>query len=213
MASDVHGEGPDNMIVWNPSDDVTSRSRLLRFINEQGLADYDALLERAVREPSWYWDAVVKHLGIEWYEPYDQVLDLSGGLPWPKWFTGAKYNYVHDAVDKWASGPERERTAIIWEGDGGGQRQLTFGEVARETNRLAGALRALGVEKGDRVGIFLPMVPETAIATLACGKIGAIFVPIFSGYGGDAAATRLRDCETKLLITATVSPGAARSSR
>jgi acetyl-CoA synthetase len=202
MASDVHGDGSEDAIVWSPTDDVRSRSRLLRFIHDHGLADYDALLDRAVNDPNWYWDAVVKHLGIEWYEPYSNVLDLSGGLPWPKWFTGAKYNYVHDAVDKWADGPERERTAIIWEGDGGEQRRLTFGEVAGETNRLAGALRALGIERGDRVGIFLPMVPETAIATLACGKIGAIFVPIFSGYGGEAAATRLRDCETKLLVTA-----------
>jgi acetyl-CoA synthetase len=202
MANDVHGDGSEDAIVWFPSDDVTSRSRLLRFIHEQQLADYDALLAQAVSDPNWYWDAVVKHLGIEWYEPYSSVLDLSNGLPWPKWFTGAKYNYVHDAVDKWADAAERERTAIIWEGDGGEQRRLTFSDVARETNRLAGALQALGIEKGDRVGIFMPMVPETAIATLACGKIGAIFVPIFSGYGGEAAAARLHDCETKLLITA-----------
>ncbi|HVX29522.1 MAG TPA: acetyl-coenzyme A synthetase N-terminal domain-containing protein, partial [Nitrolancea sp.] len=125
MASDVQGDRTEDGIVWYPSQEVRSRSRLLRFINEQRLADYDTLQERAVSEPSWYWDAVVKHLGLEWYEPYREVLDLADGLPWPRWFTGAKYNYVHDAVDKWAEGSTRERTAIIWEGDGGEQRRLT----------------------------------------------------------------------------------------
>lgn len=189
-------------IVWTPGTRELERSRLLRFVREHGLPDYDALLTRAVADPSWYWDAVVKHLGLEWSQPYDQVLDLERGLAWPRWFVNGRYNYVHDALDKRATGPDQERTAIIWEGDGGDIRQLSYAELAAETNRLAAALRALGINKGDRVGIFLPMVPETAIATLACGKIGAIFIPIFSGYGADAAATRLRDCDARLLITA-----------
>ena len=202
MASEFPAGSIREAVVWNPTERNLQRSRLLRFIREQGLSGYDELMARSVSDPSWYWGEVVQHLGVEWYQPYDHVLDLSGGLPWAKWFTGAKYNYVHDAVDKWTEGPDLERVAIIWEGDGGEQRRLTFGELAAETNRLAGALRALGIEKGDRVGIFLPMVPETAIATLACGKLGAIFIPIFSGYGGEAAATRLRDCDARLLITA-----------
>ena len=202
MASDVHAGSSEDAIVWYPTEQGQLRSRLQRFIRANRLMNYDELLSKSISDPAWYWDAVVRHLGIEWYEPYDEVLDLSDGMPWAKWFTGGKYNYVHDAVDKWAAGTERERTAILWEGDGGDQRRLTFGELATETNRLAGALRTLGIERGDRVGIFLPMVPETAIATLACGKLGAIFIPIFSGYGGEAAATRLRDCDARLLITA-----------
>src|SRR6185437_11742784 len=122
--------------------------------------------------------------------------------PFAQWFVNAEYNYDHDAVDKRAAGPDRDRVAITWEGDGGDVRRLTFAELAAETNRLAGALRALGIGKGDRVGIYMPMLPETAIATLACGKIGAVFTPIFSGYGADAAARRLQDCEARLLITA-----------
>ncbi len=191
-----------NQIVWRPTDQHLQRSRLMRFIREHGIDDYEAFLASSVEDPNWYWDAVVKHLELEWFRPYDLVLDLSGGLAWPKWFTGGEYNYVHDAVDKHASGPERDRIAIVWEGDGGDIRRLTFAEVAAETNRLASALAACGVGKGDRVGIFMPMLPETAIATLACSKIGAIFIPIFSGYGGDAAATRLRDCDARVLITA-----------
>ena len=202
MEREIPNGGETDQIVWNPTEEQLSRSRLLSFIREHGIADYEAFLDRSMHDPNWYWDAVVKHLGIEWYEPYRQVLDVSQGLAWPRWFSGASYNYVHDAVDKHAIGPERDRVAIRWEGDGGEQRQLTFDEVAAETNRLAGALSSLGIEKGDRVGIFLPMLPETAIATLACAKIGAVFIPIFSGYGGDAAAVRLRDCDARLLITA-----------
>ena len=189
-------------IVWTPSPDYLARSRLLAFMREQGIDDYDALLARAVAEPEWYWGAVVAHLGVEWYRPYRQVLDLSRGLEWPAWFAGAEYNYVHDALDKRATGPERDHRAIAWEGDGGETRELSYGELAAMTNRLAGALSALGIGKGDRVGIFMPMLPETAAATLACGKLGAIFIPIFSGYGAEAAATRLRDCDARLLITA-----------
>ena len=196
------GAGLDQPIVWRPSTAELERSRLLRFMREHGIAGYDALLARAVDEPEWYWDAIVKHLGLEWYDPYERVLDLSGGPAWPRWFTGGRYNYVHDAVDRRADGPERERTAIVWEGDGGEVRRLSFGDLARETNRLAHALRALGIGKGDRVGIFMPMLPETAIATLACGKLGAIFIPIFSGYGAEAASSRLRDGDARLVITA-----------
>lgn len=202
MEREVLGRSEPNQIVWRPTEEHLRRSRLMRFIRDEDLADYDALLAKSVDDPNWYWDAVVKHLGIEWYRPYEQVLDVSRGLPWPNWFSGANYNYVHDAVDKHASGPDRDRIAVRWEGDGGETRELTFGDVASQTNRLAAVLIDMGVAKGDRVGIFLPMLPETAVATLACGKIGAIFIPIFSGYGGEAAAVRLRDCDAKVLITA-----------
>lgn len=189
-------------VVWEPSAADLERSRLLRFIRQHDIADYDALLARAAADPAWYWDAVVQHLDLTWYTPYEQVLDVSQGLPWPRWFVNGRYNYVHDALDKRAAGPDRDRLALTWEGDDGSVRQLTFGQLAAETNRLAHALRQLGIGKGDRVGIFLPMLPETAVATLACSKIGAVFIPIFSGYGAEAAATRLSDCDARLLITA-----------
>jgi acetyl-CoA synthetase len=192
----------DGGIVWRPSPHHLERSRVLRFMRQHGIDRYDDLLERAVDDPHWYWDAVVKELDLEWYEPYDDVFELTQGLPWPRWFVNGRYNYVHDAVDKRASGPEAQRTALIWEGDGGEIRRLSYAALAYETNRLAAGLRELGIEKGDCVAIYLPMLPETAIATLACSKLGAIFVPIFSGYGVEAVANRLRDCEAKLLITA-----------
>ena len=189
-------------IVWEPEPEHLERSRLRRFMAIQGIESLPALHARAVEDPEWYWAAMVDHLGVTWHRPYDAVLDLSDGIPWARWFVGAGYNYVHDAVSKRAIGPERDRPALVWEGDGGETRTLTYGELAAETNRFANALRLLGIGHGDRVGIFLPMLPETAIATLACSQIGAVFVPIFSGYGPEAVATRLRDCDARLLITA-----------
>jgi acetyl-CoA synthetase len=188
--------------VWEPSRETIDRSRIMAFMHRHEIPSYEDLLDRANDDPHWYWDAIVEHLGLEWFQQYDRVLDLSNGLPWPRWFVNGRYNYVHDALDKRATGPDAERTAIVWEGDGGDTRSLTYAELAAETNRVAAGLRELGIEKGDCVGIFMPMLPETAIATLACGKIGAIFVPIFSGYGAEAVANRLRDCDAKLLITA-----------
>jgi acetyl-CoA synthetase len=201
MSSNLYPQ-TDGGIVWRPSSHHLARSRALRFMREHGVERYDDLLERAVDDPHWYWDAVVQELGLEWFERYDDVYELTGGMAWPRWFVNGRYNYVHDAVDKRATGPDAQRTALVWEGDRGEVRRLSFASLAYETNRLAAGLRDLGVGKGDCVGIYLPMLPETAIATLACGKLGAIYVPIFSGYGVDAVANRLRDCNARVLITA-----------
>ncbi len=199
-----HGPASDDAVVWRPSPAHRERSRLLDFARREGLADDAALAAREVADPGWYWDAVVRDLALPWHRPYDpsRVLDLSGGVAWPEWFPGGGFNYVEGAVDRRAAGEDRERTAIVWEGDDGAVRRLTYGELGAAVNRAANALRAMGVAAGDRVGIFLPMLVETAVATLACGKLGAIYVPMFSGYGADAVAARLRDCGATTLITA-----------
>ncbi|HEU5329248.1 MAG TPA: AMP-binding protein, partial [Thermomicrobiales bacterium] len=189
-------------IVWRPNDDYVRRSRLRRFMNAQGVASFEALLERAATDPAWFWDATIKDLDLQFYTPYTSVLDQSRGLPWTTWFPGGEYNWVHNAVDKYAAGPQATKTALIWEGDDGAKRQLTYQELRAEADRLAGALAALGVAKGDRIGIFMPMLPETVVATIAAGKLGAIYIPIFSGYGAESVATRLRDAEAVCLITA-----------
>jgi acetyl-CoA synthetase len=168
---------------------------------QHGIKTFEELLGLSTTSPAWFWDAVVKDMGLEWYEPYRQVLDLSGGVEWPRWFVGGKYNYVHDAVDKQALLRPNAR-AIAWEGEDGEAHHFTFAQLLREVNKAANALIALGVVKGDRVGIFMPMLPETAIASFAVSKIGAIYIPIFSGFGASAVASRLTDCGAKLLITA-----------
>jgi acetyl-CoA synthetase len=189
-------------IAWRPTAEQAAASRLGRFMAAQEIADYDALVARSTADPEWFWQAVIDDLGLEWFTPYERVLDLSDGVPFAHWFPGGRYNYVHNAVDKWVTSERRDQPAFIWEGEDGATRTLTYAELNAAVCRLANGLRALGIGKGDRVGIFMPMTPETAIATLAVSKLGAIYTPIFSGYGAAAVATRLADCDARLLITA-----------
>jgi acetyl-CoA synthetase len=196
---------PQN-IAWQPTRAYIERSRLHAFMQRHSIANFANLLERSTHDIEWFWDAVVRDLDMQWYEPYTHVLDLSAGIEWPRWFIGGKYNYVHDAVDKWVATddgqPSFQQPAILWEGEDGEVRSLTYEQLHRDVNKAANALKSLGIGTGDRVGIFMPMIPETAVAILAVSKIGAIYTPIFSGYGGAAVAERLRDCDAKLLITA-----------
>jgi acetyl-CoA synthetase len=191
----------DQAVSWTPSEVQEKRSRLRRFMTTQGNATLQDHLEWASADIGRYWGAVTDDLGLTWRRPYEQVVDLTNGAPWAKWFPGGGYNYVVDALDRQANGPGRNKLAIVWEGDGGEIRKLSYWDLWVETNQIANALVELGIGRGDRVGIFMPMLPETVAATLACGKIGAIYTPMFSGYGEEAVGSRLRDCGAKLLIT------------
>jgi acetyl-CoA synthetase len=192
-------------IAWRPSEAYLQRSRLRRFMERHGVASYPDLLTRANSDPSWFWDAVSDDLGLVWQRPYTQVMDTSRGIPWTTWYSGGQFNYVATALDKRANGPRKRRgakVALVWEGEDGAVQRYTYDGLLALTNQTANALADLGVGKGDRVGIYLPMIPEVVAATLACGKLGAIFTPIFSGYGADAVASRLVDSGAKVLITA-----------
>lgn len=189
-------------IAWRPTPEAEARTRLRRFMDRHQIRDYQHLLLRSTEVIDWFWDAVVKDLELEFYEPYEKVVDLSRGDPWARWFVGGRFNYVHNALDKHVESPRRNKLAVVWEGEEGEVRKLTYRELWWEVNRLANALRELGIRKGDRVGIYMPMIPETVMASFACSKIGAIFIPIFSGFAAPAAASRLSDCDAKLLITA-----------
>jgi acetyl-CoA synthetase len=164
--------------------------------------DFGELLNRSARSPEWFWSEAVKDIGIEFYTPYSQVLDTSRGWEWATWFKGAQYNYVHDALDKHAVGDSRDRTALVYEGENGTVRSYTFAQLHAEVCRAANGLLSLGLREGDRVGLFMPFIPEVAIAMLALGKIGAVFTPIFSGYAAPSVAARLSDCQARMLITA-----------
>ena len=196
-------------IAWRPSPEYLQRSRLLRFMEQHGIAAYADLCARAASDPQWFWSAVDRDLDLRWHRPYTQVMDTSAGPEWTRWFIDGQFNYVANALDKhvglMGSGTmaaQPDHTAIIWEGEEGTVRRLTYAELANLTNQTANALQALGIGRGDRVGIYLPMIPETVAAVLACGKIGAIYLPIFSGYGAEAVANRLQDGGARLLITA-----------
>jgi acetyl-CoA synthetase len=189
-------------VAWRPTEEYLLRSRLKRFMDRHGVATYADLLQRADADPAWFWDAVSADLGLIWQRPYTQVMDTSRGVPWTRWYLDGQFNYTVTALDKHAAGAEADKTAVTWEGEDGAVAVYTYAELLDLTHRTANALRGLGVGKGDVVAIYLPMIPETIAATLACGKLGAIFVPVFSGYGVEAVAARLQDSGAKVLITA-----------
>jgi acetyl-CoA synthetase len=189
-------------IVWRPTREYAERTRIARFMRSLGVSSLEELQRRSIAEPDWYWDAVVRDLGLRFSHPYTRVRDVSRGVQWPRWFEGGLMNFADNCVDRHVDAGRGEQPALIWEGDDGRTRTLTYRELAAEVNQLANALKRLGVGEGDRVGVFLPMSPEAAIATLAIVRIGAIYTPCFSGYGAQAVASRLQDCEAKALVTA-----------
>ncbi len=192
---------PDMDIVWSPSDDYVERANVTRFMRAHGIGSYEELIERSTADVAWFWDAVVADLGIEFTEPYTQVVDTSRGIPWATWFGGGRVNLAHNCVDRWADRTPG-KVAVMWEGEDGATRAVTYAGLREMADRAAHGLRELGVGAGDTVGIFMPMAPETVAATLACAKVGAPYVPIFSGFGAEAVAKRLQDAGAKVVFTA-----------
>jgi acetyl-CoA synthetase len=188
-------------ILWRPTPELAAASRLGRFMARHGFDTLSAFHRRSIDDPEWYWRAVCEDLGIVWTRPFTRVLDTSRGIAWPRWFEGGEMNLAANCVDRHLS-TRRDRPAIVYESEDGSVRTLTYGQLAAEVSRLANALRALGIRAGDAVGIFLPMSPEAAVATLAVTRIGAIYTPCFSGYGAQAVASRLQDSAARVLITA-----------
>jgi len=189
-------------VLWEPTPEVVRHSRLRRFMDAHGIRDLAELQRRSTEDLEWFWSAVAGDIGLRFRRPYDRVVDLSDGIQWPKWWPGGRMNIVDSCLDRWLEGPAATRPAVIWEGEGGEVLRLTYRELASEVGRLAAALRRLGVGRGDRVAVYLPLVPEAAVALLACAKLGAIFLPLFSGYGGAAIAGRLNDGGAKVLLCA-----------
>ena len=189
-------------IVWKPTDEYVEKANITRFMKKHNIKDYDELIKKSTDDIAWFWDAALKDLNIEWYKPYEKVYDDSKGIQWTKWFTGGKLNIVHNCLDRYAKSDKKDNIAIIWENENGDVRKLTYEELYKEVNKFSNALKELGVKKGDRVGIYMPMVPEIVVAFLGTMKIGAISIPIFSGFGGYALAQRLDIAGAKVLITA-----------
>ncbi|WP_037355848.1 AMP-binding protein [Amycolatopsis orientalis] len=200
MAEDETG------FAWAPPREVLDRSRYLAALRKWGLpGDADGVTaanRRAIADPEWFWRAVVEDLDVAFAEPFARVLDESEGKPFPRWFPGGRINVAELCAHRHARGELAGKTAVVYEGDSGQRRTLTFGELDEQVRRFAANLAALGVERGDRVVLFMPVVPEAVVAFLAIAMLGAIAVPTFSGYAADALATRLQDSEAVVLITA-----------
>src|SRR5580693_4546875 len=167
----------------------------------KSLAEYEALYKQSIDDPETFWAEAAKEL--HWFKPWDKVLEWN--LPWAKWFVGGKLNLSYNCVDRHALGERRDKTALIWEGEPGEVRRLTYAELHAEVQRFANVLKGLGIKKGDRVAIYMGMCPELAIALLGCARIGAVHSVIFGGFAAHAIVDRVNDSSCVAVITQDVS--------
>jgi acetyl-CoA synthetase len=189
-------QGFDSVLVENrvfpPPAEFSRRAHI------KSLEDYQRLWNEAEKDPEAYWGARARE-ELYWKEPFQTVLEWKP--PHARWFIEGKTNLAYNCLDRHL--PQRQdKTAIVFEGEPGDQRRVTYGELSRLVNRLANGLRALGVKKGDRVGIYLPMVPEAAVAMLACARIGAVHSVVFGGFSAEALQERMNDAGAKVVLTA-----------
>jgi len=189
-------------IVWRPTKEYIQQANLTKFMKTHAIESFDELMLKSTNDVAWFTDAILKFLDIKFYKPYDQVVDLSKGIARPKWCVGGKLNIVHNCLDKYIGTAFEHQPAVMWEGEDGATRSLTYGELFREVNKAANALRSLGLGSGDAIGIYMPMVPEIAVALLAIAKIGGIILPLFSGFGVNAIVDRLANADAKAIFTA-----------
>ena len=184
--------------AWTPTREQAEQSRLRAFMRSLGAADLGAVASIARADPQRFWAAVVDDIGIAWARRFDTAMHTSDGLPWTRFWVGGRMNLAANAVHRWAA-TKPDAAAVVWEGDDGSTRQWSYVELAAETSSAAAVLRGLDVGAGDAVGLCMPMIPETVALFLACAQIGAVVVPLFSGYGAGAIVARLQDCDAKVL--------------
>ncbi|HEU5372445.1 MAG TPA: AMP-binding protein [Gaiellaceae bacterium] len=187
-------------VVWRPDGATIEHANASRLLRRSGAASWAELQRRSWQEPEWFWPLCIDDLGLEFSAPWERVVDDSRGPQWATWFVGSTVSIAHNCVHRWAQ-RRPDAPAAVGLGEDGSRRTLTFAELSRDVTRLAERLVGLGIEPGDRVGIFLPMSPDVAIASNAIAHIGAVQVPIFSGFAAPAVAQRLEASEAKVVIT------------
>jgi len=193
---------PEPGPIWVPGDAHVKRSLLLAALERWGYADVEEMHRASIEDPETFWRAAVDDLDVTFTTPFRRVLDDSDGKPFPRWFVGGHLNVAELCAHRHAAGPIADKEAVIYEGDSGQRRSLTYGQLDAEVRRFAANLSRLGVKRGDRVVLFMPVVPEATVAFLAIAMIGAVSVPAFTGYGANAVATRLQESGAVALITA-----------
>jgi len=168
-------------------------------MKKNDVSSLEELSEKAKNDLDWFWNEVEKFFGIVWDEPYKKVLDLSKGIQWAKWFVEGKTNIYKSSVEKFSK-IHPNKTAYTFVSEDGNTSRITYLELDRKVSKLANSLKDLGVQKGDVVAIFLPMIEESILAILACAKLGAVQTVIFSGYSSESLQIRLEDCKAKVLF-------------
>ncbi len=179
-----------------PPSDFSARAHI------KSMAEYEELYRRSVEDPEGFWAEKAEEF-VDWYQKWDKVLDYSfEGDIYIKWFVNGKLNVSYNCLDRHLSTWRKNKAAIIWEGDDGSYKTYTYKQLYYEVNKFANVLKKLGIKKGDRVAIYLPMIPELPIAMLACARIGAIHSVVFGGFSAQSLRERINDCGARLLITA-----------
>jgi acetyl-CoA synthetase len=189
----------DNNEIYNPPAELVKNANVTKFMEKHGIKTLDELLKRAENQ-EWFWGEAAKDL--DWFKPFDKVLEWN--LPFSKWFVGGKFNICHNAIDRHMKTKIANKVAFIYEPEPENEKveRWTYADLNREVCKLANALKKLGVKKGDRITIYLPMIPQLPIAMLACAKIGAVHSIVFSGFSAGSLKDRINDAEAKILITA-----------
>lgn len=188
--------------AWFPSERFKASTNWRAFVAAEGMTAYPELERRSRDDPEWFWGALLRYLQIRFRRPYTRVLDLSKGLAWPDWCVGGTMNMTESLLDRHLEDGRGGHPALVWESEEGTTRTLTYVELAQQVDRLAAGLESLGLKVGDPVGLYLPMTPEVVIAFLALARMGCIVLPMFSGFGASAIATRLNDARAVALISA-----------
>jgi acetyl-CoA synthetase len=187
---------------WSPEPEQVNNANITQFIKKHGLLDHEELYSRSLQEPNWFYDAIISEFDIHWSAPFTSLFDNTKGDAWTSWFLNAKTNIVENVIEKHIRQGDGDKEAFVIETEDGRSESLTYSALGRHVNEFAAGLAALGITKGDRIAIYLPLIAQLPISFYACAKIGAIVIPIFSGYGEDAVAVRLQDPKAKALITA-----------
>jgi acetyl-CoA synthetase len=187
---------------WTPNAAYIDGARVTRFARRHGLASIDDLRARSVADIEWYWDAAIDDLAIPFRRRYSQVLDERAGIEHPEWFVGSSINLVDACIGRWvADSVTADQAAVIHEDEAGAVRTLTYRELDEQVRRASSGLRRLGVGKGDAVALYLPMTIEAVVSFYAIARVGALAVPLFSGFGAPAIAARLQDAQAKVVIS------------
>ncbi|UCE79479.1 MAG: acetate--CoA ligase [Nitrospiraceae bacterium] len=181
--------------TFPPSKEFSSKAHI------GSMEEYDKLYKRSIEDPEGFW-AEMAEKNLTWYKKWDKVLEYNFDKPEIKWFQGGKLNASYNCLDRYISTPLRNKAAIIWEADDGSYKTYTYQQLYTEVNRFANVLKKHGVKKGDRVTLYLPMIPELAIAMLACARLGAIHSIVFGGFSSQALRDRIQDCQSTLVVTA-----------
>ena len=188
--------------VYYPTEKDRASANWTKFFAFAGVPDYPTFAAKAEAEPDWFWTKLIAFLDIRFDTPFTQVRDMSPGIEHARWCVGGRMNMTVSLLDRHVAAGRGAHEAILWESEDGRTRRLTYAGLLQQTEELAAGLAAKGIGAGDVIGLFMPMIPETAVAFLAIARLGAIVLPLFSGFGENALATRLNDSGAVAVITA-----------